>query len=141
VKVIDDHTLIVPDWAGNNRLDTFTNVLVNGRIGAIFLIPGVDEACRINGAVALRNDEALTSLCEVKGRYPKIVLHVTVEQAYLHCAKAIMRAQLWATASRVDRSVLPTMNEMLREQIDQTEPAEAEAVTLARMRAELYSTR
>lgn len=141
VKVIDDHTLIIPDWTGNNRLDTFSNIIATGRIGVIFFVPGVDEALRVNGAASLRNDEAFTSQCEVNGRFPKCVVHVAVKEAYLHCAKAIMRAQLWAPEAKVERSALPTMNEMLRDQIGQTEPAEPQAAMVARHRTELYSTK
>lgn len=141
IKVIDDNTVIVPDWTGNNRLDTFSNILATRRIGAIFLVPGVDEALRINGTAALRNDEAFTSLCEVNGRFPKLVVHIAVKEAYLHCAKAIMRAQLWTPEAKVERKVLPTMNEMLREQIGQTEPAEPQEVMFARHTTELYSTK
>lgn len=141
IKAIDDNTVIIPDWSGNNRLDTFSNILATGRIGVIFLVPGVDEALRINGAASLRNDEAFTSLCEVNGRFPKVVVHITVKEAYLHCAKAIMRGQLWAPEAKVERTVLPTMNEMLRDQIGQTEPAEPQEAMLARHRTELYSTK
>jgi PPOX class probable FMN-dependent enzyme len=141
IKVIDDNTVIVPDWSGNNRLDTFSNIVETGRIGAIFLVPGVDEALRINGKASLRNDEAFTSLCEVNGRYPKLVVHIQVKEAYLHCAKAIMRAQLWQPEARVERKVLPTMNEMLREQIGQTEPAEPQEAMVARHKTELYATK
>ena len=140
IKVVDDNTVIVPDWTGNNRLDTFTNILETGRIGAIFLVPGVDEALRINGAASLRNDEAFTSLCEVNGRFPKVVVHITVKEAYLHCAKAIMRGQLWAPEAKVERKSLPTMNEMLRDQIGQTEPAEPQEAMLARHKTELYAS-
>ncbi len=138
IKAIDDTTVIIPDWTGNNRLDTFTNIVETGRIGAIFLVPGVDEALRINGAATLRNDEAFTSLCEVNGRFPKVVVHIAVREAYLHCAKAIMRGQLWAPEAKIERKVLPTMNEMLRDQIGQTEPAEPQAVMYARHTTELY---
>ena len=141
VKVIDDNTVIVPDWSGNNRLDTFANILQSGRIGAIFLVPGVDEALRINGAASLRNDEAFTSRCEVNGRFPKLVVHIAVKEAYLHCAKAIMRAQLWLPEAKVERTVLPTMNEMLRDQIGQIEPAEPQAHMVERHQTELYSTK
>lgn len=144
IKVIDDNTVIIPDWTGNNRLDTFSNILDSGRIGAIFLVPGVDEALRINGAASLRNDEAFTSLCEVNGRFPKLVVHIAVKEAYLHCAKAIMRAELWAPEAKVERTVLPTMNEMLREQIGEgnmSEPAEPQEVMWARHATELYSTK
>lgn len=141
IKAMDDNTVIIPDWTGNNRLDTFTNILESGRIGAIFLVPGVDEALRINGAASLRTDEAFTSLCEVNGRFPKLVVHITVKEAYLHCAKAIMRGQLWMPEAKVERNVLPTMNEMLRDQINQTEPAEPQEVMWARHATELYSTK
>ncbi|MEQ1773483.1 MAG: pyridoxamine 5'-phosphate oxidase family protein [Burkholderiales bacterium] len=141
IKVIDDNTVIVPDWTGNNRLDTFSNILETGRIGAIFLLPGVEEALRINGVASLRNDEAFTSLCEVNGRFPKLVVHIAVKEAYLHCAKAIMRAELWKPEAKVERKVLPTMNEMLRDQIGQTEPAEPQEVMFARHTTELYSTK
>lgn len=141
IKAIDDNTVIIPDWSGNNRLDTFTNILESGRIGAIFLVPGVDEALRINGAASLRNDEAFTSRCEVNGRFPKVVVHITVKEAYLHCAKAIMRGQLWAPEAKVERKALPTMNEMLRDQIGQTEPAEPQEAMLARHKTELYATK
>ena len=141
IKAIDDHTVIIPDWTGNNRLDTFTNIIDTGRIGAIFLVPGVDEALRINGAASLRNDEAFTSLCEVNGRFPKVVVHIAVREAYLHCAKAIMRGQLWAPEAKVERKVLPTMNEILRDQIGQTESAEPQTVMYERHTTELYSTK
>ena len=141
VKVIDDNTVIIPDWTGNNRLDTFSNIIDTARIGVIFLVPGVDEALRINGAASLRNDEALTSLCDINGRLPKLVVHIVVREAYLHCAKAIMRAELWAPEAKVERKTLPTMNEMLRDQIGQTEPAEPQAVMYARHQTELYSTK
>lgn len=141
IKVIDDNTVIVPDWTGNNRLDTFSNILETGRVGAIFLVPGVDEALRINGTASLRNDEAFTSLCEVNGRFPKLVVHIAVKEAYLHCAKAIMRAKLWLPEAKVERKTLPTMNEMLRDQIGQHEPAEPQEIMFARHTTELYSTK
>jgi PPOX class probable FMN-dependent enzyme len=139
VKVVDDHTLILPDWSGNNRLDTFSNIVTTGRIGMIFFVPGVDEAFRVNGAAELRRDEVYTSLCEVNGKLPKLVLRITVKEAYLHCAKAIMRAQLWSLDSKVERSALPTMNEMLKDQIGQVEPAEPQETMVARHRTELYN--
>jgi len=140
IKVIDDNTVIVPDWRGNNRLDTFSNIVATGRIGAIFLVPGVDEALRINGTASLRTDEAFTSLCEVNGRYPNLVVHIQVKEAYLHCAKAIMRAQLWQPEAKVERKALPTMNEMLRDQTAQTEPPEPQEAMVARHKTELYVT-
>lgn len=103
-------------------------------------MPGVDEALRVNGAASLRNDEAFTSQCEVRGRFPKVVVHVAVKDAYLHCAKVVMRAELWSQEAQVERGVLPGMNEMLREQTLQTEPAEAQEAMVERHKKLLYST-
>lgn len=141
IKVTDDNTVIVPDWTGNNRLDSFSNIVDTARIGAIFLVPGVDETLRINGAASLRSDEAFTSLCEVDGRFPKLVVHIVVKEAYLHCAKAIMRAQLWEPDAKVEREALPTMNEILNDQTGQSGPGEPQEAMMARHKSELYSTK
>ncbi|MFG1348558.1 pyridoxamine 5'-phosphate oxidase family protein [Xanthobacter autotrophicus] len=109
--------LLIPDRPGNNRLDSLTNILATGRVGLLFLIPGVDETLRVNGRAALHDDAELTAPFAVGGKAPRTVLKVEVEEAYLHCAKAFMRSRLWSADAQVARSILPTMGEMLRDQI------------------------
>jgi PPOX class probable FMN-dependent enzyme len=132
VKVIDANTLLIPDSPGNNRLDTLENIVDTGRIGLLFLVPGVDEALRANGTAVLSNDDRYLDLCTTAKRRPKLVIEVKVAEAYLHCAKALMRSTLWDPASRVDRSLLPTMGEMLKDQTCSDAPAESQEEMLAR---------
>jgi len=137
VKVIDANTLLIPDSPGNNRLDTLENIVDTGRIGLLFLIPGVDEALRANGTAVLSCDDPYLDLCTTAKRRPKLVIEVKVAEAYLHCAKALMRSALWDAASRVDRSVLPTMGEMLKDQTYSEAPAESQEEMLARYTQDL----
>ena len=121
VQVVDAHTLLIPDSPGNNRLDSLQNLIVNPQVGLLFLVPGVDETLRVNGKAVLSLDEAERERCAdtLTGarRVPKLVIRVSVQASYLHCAKALMRSALWDASRRVQRSSLPSMGEMLRDQI------------------------
>jgi len=117
VKVLDAHTLLIPDAPGNNRLDTLENIVSTGRLGLIFLVPGVDETLRIYGRAVLSQDPADVQACADARRSPVVAIRVTVESVYLHCAKALMRSHLWDSARHIERHTLPTMGEMLRDQI------------------------
>jgi uncharacterized protein len=117
VKVVDAHTLLVADSPGNNRLDTLENIIQTGQLGLLFLVPGVDETLRVNGTAVLSTAEADRKLCEDERRVPKLVIRVTVQAAYLHCAKALMRSALWDATRHINRATLPSMGEMLRDQM------------------------
>ncbi len=116
VKVLDENTLLIPDSPGNNRLDTLENIIHTGRLGLLFLIPGVDETLRVNGVAELSVAPADIAQCTTEVRAPKLVIRVSVQQAYLHCAKAFMRSKLWDSTSQIERSQLPTMVDMINEQ-------------------------
>ena len=131
VRVADARTLLIPDSPGNNRLDSLTNIITTGGVGLLFMIPGVDETLRINGRARLNDDAAILATFADAKRTPKLVIEVTVTDAYLHCAKAFMRSKLWSEESRVERNVLPTMGEMLNDQTGLPGAPE----TLAEMRA------
>jgi PPOX class probable FMN-dependent enzyme len=117
VKVLGAQTLLIPDSPGNNRLDTLENIVSTGRLGLLFMVPGFDETLRINGQAVLSTDPADLALCVDARRTPKLVIRVTVGSVYLHCAKAFMRSQLWDASRHPERSKMPTMGEMLRDQI------------------------
>jgi uncharacterized protein len=121
VKVLDAHTLLIADAPGNNRLDTLENIVrggeQGGQLGLLFFVPGMDEALRVNGTALVSTAQADCALCEDERRVPKLVLRVTVQAAYLHCAKALMRSALWDTSRHIDRASMPSMGEMLRDQI------------------------
>ena len=116
VKVDESGALLIPDSPGNNRLDSFENIVTTGKVGLLFLIPGFDETLRVNGSAELSISAAHIAACTTQRRAPKLVVRVAVEAAYLHCAKAFMRSKLWEPASRVDRSVLPTAGKMISDQ-------------------------
>lgn len=137
VKIVNAHTLLIPDSPGNNRLDTLENIIHTGKVGLLFLIPGMDETLRVNGTASLSADAADLALCTTEVRTPKLVIKVNVAQAYLHCAKAFMRSKLWDMQSHIERSLLPSMGEMINEQAQMITPAETQEEMLARYRAEL----
>ena len=133
VKVLDPQTLLIPDAPGNNRLDTLENIVQTGQIGLLFLVPGMDETLRVNGSALLTTDEADRERSADARRVPKLVIRVTVRASYLHCAKALMRSALWDASRHVARSVMPSMGEMLREQIGERMSAEAPVETQEQM--------
>lgn len=116
VKVLDATQLLIPDSPGNNRLDTLENIIHTGRLGLLFVIPGVEETLRVNGTAHLSVNPEDIAQCTTEVRAPKLVIRVKVAQAYLHCAKAFMRSRLWELSSQVERTCLPTMTEMINEQ-------------------------
>ncbi|MFG1401294.1 pyridoxamine 5'-phosphate oxidase family protein [Xanthobacter sediminis] len=134
----EETRLLIPDRPGNNRLDSLCNILSNGRVGLLFLIPGVNETLRVNGRAAIRDDAELRERFAVAGRAPRTVIAVEVEEAFLHCAKAFMRSSLWSIAAQMPREALPTMGEMLRDQIGRGGPAESQEDMESRYRAALY---
>jgi PPOX class probable FMN-dependent enzyme len=137
VKVADDHTLLLPDSSGNNRLDTLQNLLDDPRLSLIFLVPGVDETLRVNGRARLRDEPAFCDRFAEERQRPRLVIEVTVQEAYLHCAKAFMRSQLWDPATWPERSALPTMNQMIGDQIGAGAVMESQAQMLVRYRTQL----
>ena len=137
VKAPDGTTLLIPDAPGNNRLDTLENIISSGRIGLLFLIPGVDETLRVNGRASLQDEFSLVEKFKNEKRVPKLVIEVKVEHVYLHCAKALMRSKLWGAENRVEREVLPTMGQMLNDQTGIDTPAESREQMLERYKADL----
>jgi len=95
VQVLDEHTLAIPDRPGNQRADTFSNVLQNPRVGLLFLIPGMQETLRVNGSALIVRDLAVRERMAVRGKVPALALVVTVEEVFIHCTKCMVRSHLW----------------------------------------------
>ncbi len=117
IHVLDDKTLLLPDWPGNNRLDSLENILVNPHAGLMLLVPGMDETLRINGRVEISTDPDLLEQVAIDGKKPISVLVITVEEAYLHCARAVWRADLWNVDKHINRKQFTSMGQMLADQI------------------------
>jgi uncharacterized protein len=124
VKVVDAQTLLLPDAPGNNRVDSFRNIIESGEVGLLFMIPGFDETLRVNGGAVLSTAAADLARCADERRTPKLVVRVAVREAFLHCAKAFMRSRLWDETSKVDRDTLPTLGRMISDQTGIEGPVE-----------------
>ena len=116
IKVNAEGELLIPDAPGNNRLDTLENIIATGQAGALLLIPGFDETLRVNGRAVLSQAAADINLCTDERRAPKLVIKLSVQAAYLHCAKAFMRSRLWRPDAQVERTRLPTTGQMISDQ-------------------------
>lgn len=113
VKVADDHTLLIPDRRGNNRLDSLKNLVRNPAIGLLFLVPGVNETFRVNGDAVLSRDPALTEQFVMQGNAPRTVIVVAVKEAYIQCSRALVRSDLWNPAKFAAPGALPSMGTMM----------------------------
>lgn len=116
VKVLDDHCLLIPDRPGNNRLDTLANITANPAVGLLFIIPGYDDTLRINGTAQITCDPALLALLRVQDRTPTAAIHVTMTEAFMHCAKAFRRSRLWDPTQHQDRADMPSLMNIMMDQ-------------------------
>jgi len=113
VRVVDSHTVLIPDRRGNNRLDTLRNIVEDGRISLLFLIPGIGETMRINGRAHLTTDKAICDSFAIQGKSPNSVIVTKVESIYFQCQKALARSRLWQADAQIERTELPSTGEML----------------------------
>ncbi|GKY86227.1 pyridoxamine 5'-phosphate oxidase family protein [Sinisalibacter aestuarii] len=112
-RVQDDRTLLIPDWRGNNRIDTLRNIVRDGRISLMFLVAGSTTAMRVNGTATVSADPALLDRFEQNGKHPRSVIVVHIAEVYSQCARAVMRAGLWTDGDQSEG--LPSVGDMLRE--------------------------
>lgn len=138
VKVLDDRTLVIPDRLGNNRVDSMRNIVENPNIGLIFFVPGVNETLRVNGHARILCEPDLLADFAVNGKIPKTAIVMTVKEAFLHCAKALIRSRLWDPATQIERTSFPSLGRMLADQIAGLDPDEAEAGIAEAYRNRLY---
>jgi PPOX class probable FMN-dependent enzyme len=113
VQVLDERTLAIPDRPGNQRADTFINVLQNPRVGLLFLIPGKQETLRVNGRAVIVRDLALRERMAVRGKLPQLALVVSVEEAFIHCTKCMLRSHLWEREFWPDPAGVPSQARFL----------------------------
>ena len=113
VRVLDDRTLALPDWRGNQRIDSLRNIVRDGRVSLMFMVAGSNTVIRVNGTARLLVDPALLARFEHQGKQPTVVVVVAVREVYSQCARALMRARLWADG---DQSAgLPSVGEIMTE--------------------------
>lgn len=122
VSVANETTLLMPDRPGNRRYDTIRNIVQSPQVSLLFLIPGVPITLRINGHAQASYDPELLEPFEVKGKLPKLVLIIHVEEAYGHCAKAILRSKMWDEKTHIPANEAPSLADLMTHH--RTEPAE-----------------
>jgi len=125
-KVLDEHTIALADRPGNNRLDTLKNLLANPEIALIFLVPGVNETVRVAGTARFSVDPELLASMAVQGKTPKCAIVVSVRQAYLHCAKALLRSRLWEGDYAQPKGTFPSISSMIGDQLGLSEEEKKE---------------
>ncbi|WP_217164338.1 MSMEG_1061 family FMN-dependent PPOX-type flavoprotein [Streptomyces sp. AC512_CC834] len=117
VKVLDEHTLAIPDRPGNKIADSFRNLAENDGIGLFFLIPGVRETLRVNGRAYVTDEPDVLARMQTEARAPELALVVEVAEAYGHCGRALIRSRLWDPASCALADEMPTAGEMFTAQL------------------------
>lgn len=123
VSELDAQTLLMPDWRGNNRIDTLRNIVADGRISLMFMVPGSNTVVRVNGMAKVSVDDELRARFEFKGKQPRLVIVIRIGEIYTQCARAPMRARLWTSGD--ESADLPTVGEILAEQTDGEEGGKA----------------
>jgi PPOX class probable FMN-dependent enzyme len=112
VLVLNDHQLVLPDRPGNKRLDSISNILLNPQVGLLFLIPGLEDVLRINGrATIIKNDDILNQM-SLKGKKPLLGIGIDVDEAFIHCPRALNQSNIWNHESWEDKETLPTLMEI-----------------------------
>jgi len=137
VKILDSNTLLIPDSKGNNRVDSLINIVETSSIGCLFFIPGIDESLRINGnaVISVKNEE-LELFSEMQNK-PKSCLRISIQEVFLHCAKAFMRSKLWSPTYRVERPGFPTIGKMLNDQLQLNRKEESQEEMVKRYQNDL----
>jgi uncharacterized protein len=137
VRVAGPGRLLMPDRSGNNRIDSFRNIVEgSGFLQLIFFVPGIDETLRVGGAGTLSAEPDLLAGMEEFGKPPRAVLSIDVRESYFHCGKALMRSRLWSKDAQVERSALPSISQVIHEQTKLGEP-ETQAAVEARYKTQL----
>lgn len=113
VEIADDRTLLLPDWRGNNRIDTLRNIVRDGRVALMFFVPGSNNVIRVNGRAFVTAEAAMVERFEQQGRHPRSVVVVEIAEVYSQCARALMRSALWTSGDLSEG--LPTVGDMLAE--------------------------
>jgi PPOX class probable FMN-dependent enzyme len=136
VQVAGPNALLMPDRSGNNRIDSFRNIVEgSGFVQLIFFVPGIDETLRVGGRGKVSADPDLLASMVEFGKLPRAALRIDVHEAYFHCGKALMRSKLWS-ADRVERTVMPSISQVIHDQTSLGEPEE-QAVVEARYKTQL----
>ena len=139
VQVLDDRTLLIPDRPGNNRMDSYSNIIENPHVGLLLIMPGAEWTLRVNGRATIVRDADLLARCAVEGKAPTLGIGVHVEELYLHCPKCFLRSRLWDEEAWIPRDEQPSFAKMARDQSGYTQiPVDVVEKALNASNSKLY---
>lgn len=121
VQVIDDETIVIPERPGNRRVDSLCNIVTNPNVGLLFFVPGLEETLRVNGRAEVVRDPELLATMAVNRKAPKLAIRVKIDQAFLHCAKALKRSKLWDDSRFQEKSAFPSIGRAILQQTKTTD--------------------
>jgi PPOX class probable FMN-dependent enzyme len=124
VLVLDEHTLVIPDRPGNRRIDSLRNIVVNPNVGLLFMVPGTEETLRVNGRAQVVSRAPYMERLSVRGKVPALAISVEVRECFFHCSKAFRRSSLWRPERWPARESLPTLGQIMKDQLSLDAPAE-----------------
>ncbi len=114
VRILNERLLAIPDRPGNNRIDNLRNIVEDGRVSVLFIVPGVGETLRVNGTATISADPELLASFAVQGKLPRSVILVQVQTVYFHCSKALVRSKLWERGAQETKPAVPTAGKILQ---------------------------
>ena len=139
VTVLDPTHVAFGDLAGNNRLDSYSNLVEHPHVGLLFLVPGSEETLRVNGAAHVTTDTSVCERCAIDGRVPRVAVVVEVTECFVHCGKAVRRAGLWEPTTWGSHDERPSAAALLNDHLQLgLDPAVVEADLEAGYRATLW---
>lgn len=138
VQILDDETIVIPDRVGNKRIDTFRNILENPHVALLFFIPGIEEALRINGRATITTDPEMLAAMALQGKTPQVGILVEIDEVFVHCARAMLRARLWKPETWPDDDTIPTLAQIWNEQKNLPPPDESSGKRQEEYRQRLY---
>ena len=113
VRIADDKTLLLPDWQGNNRVDTLSNIVRDERVSLMFIVPGSTTVVRVNGTAIVTADADLCQSFEQRGKHPRTIVVITIGEMYTQCAKALLRSETWTSGDQ--SHLVPTAGQIAKE--------------------------
>ncbi len=137
-KVLDKHHIVIPDRRGNNRIDTLRNIVSDPHIALLFLIPGINEALRINGQATVTTDPQLLALFTEQDKAPMSVISVNIDAVYFQCARALIRSSLWESSARLSKDQVPTAGQMTQSVLKNFDANAYDSTLYTRQKDTLY---
>ena len=138
VKIIDQHTLLLPDRPGNRRVDSLRNIVAHPGVGLLFFVPGIEETVRINGNGRVITDADLLAQVPAENKIPATGVLITVTEAFYQCAKALIRSKLWDPSTKIDRKTFPSLGQIIADQVKGIDAKTADTNIADSYRTRLY---